>query len=152
VFDKTGKPLTSPDGITFDGKLGLMQGIIITPSGEVWALGLSKNQLLHFPKGDCTQGRIVGEGRDVELPARIQDRDQISPRGGYVGGGLQMQTDLAIGPAGDVRVMNNWHNIESCFGVPPEPLSTRCGGQGVTIYFWMTKPVRVPQIGPACGY
>ena len=39
VFDKNGKPLTPPDGITFDGKLGLMQGIIATPSGDVWALG-----------------------------------------------------------------------------------------------------------------
>ena len=31
VFDKNGKPLTPPDGITFDGKLGLMQGVIVTP-------------------------------------------------------------------------------------------------------------------------
>ena len=29
VFDKNGKPLTPPEGITFDGKLGLMQGIIV---------------------------------------------------------------------------------------------------------------------------
>jgi hypothetical protein len=28
-----------------------------------------------------------------------------------VGGGLQMQTDLAIGPAGDVWVMDNWEEI-----------------------------------------
>jgi len=39
-----------------------------------------------------------------------------------------MQTDLAIGPAGDVWVMNHWQDIESCFGVPDEVLSTRCGG------------------------
>jgi len=62
---------------------------------------------------------------------------------------LQMQTDLAIGPAGDVWVMNNWQDIDSCFGVPSEVLSTRCGGQGVTIFFGMAKPVRAPQIGPA---
>jgi hypothetical protein len=37
---------------------------------------------------------------------------------------------------------------DSCFGVPDEPLSTRCGGQGVVIYFGMAKPVRAPQIGP----
>ena len=53
-----------------------------------------------------------------------------------------MQTDLAIGPAGDVWVMNNWQDIDSCFGIPPEALSTRCGGQGVTIFFGMAKPVR----------
>ena len=29
-----------------------------------------------------------------------------------------MQGDLAIGPAGDVWVTNNWQNIDSCFGVP----------------------------------
>jgi hypothetical protein len=314
VFDKDGKPLTPPEGITFDGKLGLMQGVIVTPSGDVWVLGLSKNQLVHFPKGDLSKGRIVCEGREVEpcksflgpfhLGIDQQDRiwvtngigghvtrfpasdpskaekfntgwsgsglgidsqgnvwvtnrlgnsmrgglvmadmvltlkaggnfdevlaramakqtggydggsltllrpdgseypgspfkggglpgpwaatidgndnvwvsnfaapnspitqlcgvrtencppgfktgDQISPPGGYVGGGLQMQTDLAIGPAGDVWVMNNWQDIDSCFGVPPEVLSTRCGGQGVVIFFGMAKPVRAPQIGPA---
>src|SRR5215813_2695777 len=35
VFDRHGKPLTPPEGITFDGRLGLMQGIIVTPSGDV---------------------------------------------------------------------------------------------------------------------
>jgi len=30
VFDKNGKPLTPPEGITFEGELGLMQGIIVT--------------------------------------------------------------------------------------------------------------------------
>ena len=315
VFDKNGKPLTPPEGITFDGKLGLMQGIIVTPSGDVWALGISKSQLVHFPKGDLTKGRIVCEGDSAEpcksflgpfhlgidqqdriwvtnssldtsrasrLPIRARPRiqvrssdsglgidsqgnvwvtnrfgtgcwawriwstwrcivkiggvavgiglpddddvqaeggrdsgsvtllrpdgtqypgspftggglpgpwavvvdgndnvwisnfampnspivqlcgvrtencppgmktgDQISPPGGYVGGGLQMQTDLAIDPAGDVWVMNNWQDIDSCYRQPDEALSTRCGGQGVVIFYGMAKPVRAPQIGPA---
>jgi len=66
VFDKTGKPLTPPEGITFNGQLGLMQGIIVTPSGDVWAVSISKDQLLYFPKGDWTKGRIVCEGQDAE--------------------------------------------------------------------------------------
>ena len=317
VFDKNGKPLTPPEGITFNGRLGLMQGIIVTPNGDVWALGLSKNQLVYFPKGDWTKGKIVCEGRDVapcssflgpfHLAIDQQDRiwvsnamaghvvrfpasnpsnvqtfetgwsnsgmgidsqgnvwvtnrlgtsvrgglvlahtlealktggngdeiltkamakqtggwyggsvtllrpdgsqypgspfmggglpgpwaatvdgndnvwisnfamkdspitelcgartencppgfktgDQISPPGGYVGGGLQMQTDLAIGPAGDVWVMNNWQDIDSCFPDAGEAVSTRCGGQGVTVFFGMAKPVRAPQIGPAKPY
>jgi hypothetical protein len=315
VFDKNGKPLTPPEGITFDGRLGLMQGVIVTPSGDVWVLGLSKGQLVHFPDGDLGKGRIICEGRDVEpcksflgpfhlgidqqnriwvtnalgghvtrfptsdpskvekfnagwsgsglgidsqgnvwvtnrlgnsmrggllvaemlvraerlgnadevltramanqrggdgsitllrpdgseypgspfkggglpgpwaatidgndnvwvsnfampnspitqlcgvrtenCPPGFKTGDQISPPGGYVGGGLQMQTDLAIGPAGDVWVMNNWQNIDSCFGVPDEVLSTRCGGQGVTVFYGMAKPVWAPQIGPARGY
>jgi len=35
------------------------------------------------------------------------------------------------------------------FGEPNEALSTRCGGQGVTVFFGMAKPVRAPQIGQA---
>ena len=317
VFDKNGKPLTPPEGITFNGQLGLMQGIIVTPNSDVWAVGISKNQLLYFPKGDWTKGKIVCEGRDVEpcksmlgpfhLAIDQQDRiwvtnafaghvtrfpasditkaekfetgwsnsgmgidsqgnvwvtnrlgnsargglvlahmlealktggngdeiltksmskqtggwssgsvtllrpdgsqfpgspftgthlpgpwaatvdgndnvwisnfamkdspitelcgartencppgfktgDPISPPGGYVGGGLQMQTDLAVGPAGDVWVMDNWQDIDSCFPDVPEAVSTRCGGQGVTVFFGMAKPVRAPQIGPAKAY
>ena len=314
VFDKNGKPLTPPEGITFDGKLGLMQGVIVTPSSDVWVVGITKSQLIHFPKGDLSKGRIVCEGdkeepcksflgpfhlgidqqsriwvtngfgahvtrfpasdpnkvekfntgwsgsglgidsqgnvwvtnrlgssmrgafvvadmiatlklggnadekltramskqrggrdggsvtllrpdgsehpgspftgrglpgpwaatidgnnniwisnfaganspivqlcgvRTENCPPGMKTGDQISPPGGYVGGGLQMQTDLAIDPAGNVWVMNNWEDIESCFGVPEETLSTRCGGQGVTIFYGMAKPVRAPQIGPS---
>ena len=66
VFDKTGKPLTPPEGITFGGRLGLMQGVIVTPSGDVWVLGIEKRQLVYFPKGDLTKGRIVCEGDSAE--------------------------------------------------------------------------------------
>jgi len=317
VFDKNGKPLTPPEGITFGGKLGLMQGIIVVPgSGDVWALGVSKGQLLFFPGGDYMKGRIVCEGRDVEpcksflgpfhlaidqqsriwvtsalgghvtrfpasdpsraekfetgwsgsglnidsqgnvwvtnrlgnslsrsvvmaelaakaltggnpdpdltramskqtnsdggsvtllrpdgsqypgspftagglpgpwavvvdgndnvwisnfampnspitqlcgartenCPPGFKTGDQIAPPNGYVGGGLQMQTDIAISPSGDVWAMNNWQDIDSCVGAFNEALSTRCGGQGVTIFFGMAKPVRAPQIGPAQPY
>ena len=313
VFDKNGKPLTPPEGITFNGQLGLMQGVIVTPSGDVWVVGLSKSQLVHFPKGDLTRGLIICEGRKDAEPCKSflgpfhlgidqQDRiwvtnafgghvtrfpasdpskvekfktgwsgsglaidskgnvwvtnrlgsslrgmfdivddmlvlkrggnadesltgqmshqtgseggsitllrpdgsefpgspftggslsgpwaavvdgddnvwisnfaqpqsplahlcgvrtencppgmktgDQISPPNGYVGGGTQMMTDLAISPSGDVWIMNNWQLRDSCFGTPPEALSTLCGGQGVTIFFGMAKPVRAPQIGP----
>jgi hypothetical protein len=90
-------------------------------------------------------------GHARKLPSGLQDGQQIAPPGGYVGGGLQMQTDLAISPVGDVWLMNNWQDIDSCFGAPDEARSTRCGGQGVTILFGMPKPVRSPQIGPAQG-
>src|SRR5208283_1007373 len=33
VFDENGKPLTQPDGLTFNGRLGLMQGVIAAPNG-----------------------------------------------------------------------------------------------------------------------
>jgi hypothetical protein len=317
VFDKNGKPLTPPEGITFGGKLGLMQGIIVAPAtGDVWAVGVSKSQLLFFPGGDYTKGKIVCEGRDVEpcksfvgpfhlgidqqnriwvtnaigghvtrfpasdptkaekfstgwsgsglgidsqgnvwvtnrfgnsdrggaliadlavkalrgenpdptltramskqtaqdggsvtllkpdgsqypgspfksgglpgpwaiavdgndniwvsnfampnspitclcgaktenCPPGFKTGDPIAPPNGYVGGGLQMQTDIAVSPSGDVWAMNNWQDIDSCLSVPDEALSTRCGGQGVVIFFGMARPVHAPQIGPAKPY
>src|SRR3984885_510937 len=66
VFDKKGKPLTPPEGITFDGRLGLMQGVMVAPNGDVWVLGLSKDQLVYFPKGDISKGRILCEGSSKE--------------------------------------------------------------------------------------
>src|ERR1700685_2358853 len=316
-FDKNSKPLTPPEGINFGGRLGLMQGIIVTPSGDVWVLGIEKSQLVHFPKGDLAKGEIVCEGDSAEpcksfkapfhlgidqkdriwvassgiehvtrfpasdpskvenfktginnsglgidsqgnvwvtnrfgtgllgmahlidmgirlkfagvasasdyltkqmseqkggtmnggsvtllrpdgtafpgspfksaglpgpwavavdgndniwisnfagaqspivelcgartqnCPPGMKTGDQISPPGGYVGGGLQMITDIAVDPAGNVWAMNNWQDIDACIGTPPEGLSTRCGGQGVVIFYGMAKPVRAPQIGPA---
>jgi hypothetical protein len=87
--------------------------------------------------------------RTEHCPPGFKTGDQIAPPGGYVGGGLQLQTDIAIGPAGDVWAMNNWQDIDSCYPGATEALSTRCGGQGVVIFFGMAKPVRAPQIGPA---
>ena len=67
VFDKNGKPLTPPEGITFGGKLEKMQGIIVVPgSGDVWALGVGKEQLVYFSAGDWTKGRLICEGKDAE--------------------------------------------------------------------------------------
>jgi hypothetical protein len=83
-------------------------------------------------------------------PPGMKTGDQISPPGGYVGGGLQMLTDIGVDPAGNVWAMNNWQDINSCVDPTPlEALSTRCGGQGVVVFYGMAKPVRAPQIGPA---
>jgi hypothetical protein len=54
-------------------------------------------------------GDIQGSGvRTENCPPGMKTGDQISPPAGYVGGGLQMRTDIAISPSGDVWVMNNW--------------------------------------------
>ena len=74
--------------------------------------------------------------------------DAISPPDGYVGGGLQMEVDIGIGPAGDVWATNNWKDHAACYGKPNEVVSTLCAGQGVVVFFGMAKPVRTPQIGP----
>jgi streptogramin lyase len=316
-FDKNGKSLAGKDGITFNGQLGLMQGVIVTPSTDVWVVGITKNQLVYIPKGDPSKAKLLCEGfkdppcksfagpfhlgidqqdriwvtsalgdsvarfpvsdptkvetfktgfsgsglgidsqgnvwvtnrfgstarggavledmiktlksggnfdevlahamakqkggpdggsvtllrpdgsqypgspfigggipgpwavavdgndniwisnfampdspivqlcgvKTENCPPGMKTGDQISPPGGYVGGGLQMQTDIAVDPAGNVWAMNNWQDVDSCFGYPNEALSTRCGGQGVVIFYGMAKPVRAPQIGPSKPY
>jgi hypothetical protein len=40
--------------------------------------------------------------RTDTCPPGIKTGDAISPPGGYVGGGLRLQVDATIGPAGDV--------------------------------------------------
>ena len=37
---------------------------------------------------------------------------------------------------------------ELCFVKPPEGASIHCGGNGLTDFYGMAKPVRTPQIGP----
>jgi hypothetical protein len=74
--------------------------------------------------------------------------DAISPPGGYVGGGLQMQIDLDIDPAGNVWVSNNWQKIKEALNRGAEPLSTLGAGQGVVVFYGLAKPVRTPLIGP----
>jgi hypothetical protein len=66
LFDKNGQPLSPADGINLNGQLGLMQGIIVTRSGDVWAVGISKNQLVYFFRGDLTKGHLICEGLEKE--------------------------------------------------------------------------------------
>jgi DNA-binding beta-propeller fold protein YncE len=323
VFDrKTGKPLSPDTGYDFGGQLGSMQGIITTPTGDVWALDNEKDQIVYLPKGDATKGRILGRtvngkpvdgtlqvkgpfhlavdqqdrmwvtnggsntvtrfpasdpgkaeqikvgfgprgvaidslgnawvanalghpdlkeklalvenmlkskieshegsaskaddaaktwidlfelavkypGGDVSMvradgtvlppfdggksiiapwgiavdgndnvwvanatgrsvthlcgvrpencPPGIKTGDPISPPGGYIGG-LQIITDVAIDPAGNVWVANNWDRPDEGFKKVPEPaLATRFGGNGTVVFFGLAKPVRTPLIGP----
>jgi streptogramin lyase len=61
-FDKNGKSLAGPDGITFNHQLGLMQGVIVTASSDVWVVGISKNQLVSIPKGEPANAELLCEG------------------------------------------------------------------------------------------
>jgi len=65
VFDrKTGEPLSPESGYNFGGKLGQMQGIIVTPKGDVWALDNGMSQIVYLPQGDASKGRILGRTMD----------------------------------------------------------------------------------------
>ncbi len=101
------------------------------------------------PGGGLTE--LCG-ARTETCPPGLKTGDPISPPGGYRGGGMQLLVDASIDPAGDVWVSNNWQDWASCYGKPEEGLSTRCGGQGVVVFYGLAKPVRAPQIGPSQGF
>jgi hypothetical protein len=145
-YDGGSMTLLRPDGSEYPGSPFTGGGL----SGP-WVATIDGNDNVWVSNFGAPEARITQlcGARTENCPPGFKTGDQISPPGGYVGGGLQLQTDLAIGPAGDVWVINNWQDIETCFGVPPESISTRCGGQGVVVFFGMAKPVRAPQIGPA---
>jgi hypothetical protein len=91
--------------------------------------------------------QLCGANRKAWPPGKKMG-DAISPPGGYVGGGLQMQVDLAIDPAGNIWVGNNWQEIHSVLDRAAEPRSTLGAGQGIVVFYGLAKPVRTPLIGP----
>jgi hypothetical protein len=134
-----------------DGKP--LPGSPFNPTGSIWgawAVSIDGNDhvwISNFaPGGGITE--LCG-ARTETCPAGMKTGDAISPPGGYVGGGMQMLVDVSIDPAGNAWVSNNWQDPQSCYGKPPEAVSTRCGGQGMTVFYGVAKPVKSPQIGPA---
>jgi streptogramin lyase len=64
LFDKNGAPLSPPEGYNFGGQLGLMQGVIVAPNGDVWALDFEKDQVVYLPNGDPDQVKFFCRATD----------------------------------------------------------------------------------------
>ena len=64
LFDKNGKPLSPPEGYNFGGKISTMQGIIVTPNGDVWALDFGDDKVVYMPKGDPTKVKFYCQSTD----------------------------------------------------------------------------------------
>ena len=58
-FDKSGKPLSPPESYNLGGKIGQLQGTIVTPDGDIWVADTDQSQLVHIPKGDPSKGEIL---------------------------------------------------------------------------------------------
>ena len=87
--------LLKPDGTPFPGSPFTGGGLpgpwaaTIDGNDNVWISNFA------MPNSPITQ--LCG-ARTENCPPGFKTGDQISPPGGYVGGGLQMQTDLAVDP------------------------------------------------------
>lgn len=52
-----------------------MQGIIVTPKGDVWALDNGNDQIVYLPGGDASKGRILGrtvDGKPVDGTLKVE--------------------------------------------------------------------------------
>ena len=43
-----------------------MQGIIATPGGDIWALDMTKAQLVHLPKGDPSKAEVLCQNKSSD--------------------------------------------------------------------------------------
>ncbi|MFZ1539736.1 MAG: hypothetical protein WAT23_20425 [Chromatiaceae bacterium] len=134
--------MVQPDGKAlppFDGEGSIKGpwGIAIDGDDNVWVANATGRSVTH----------LCG-ARPENCPPEAKTGDPISPPGGYIGG-LQIVTEVAIDPAGNLWVANNWDMPEQGFKEVPEPaLATRFGGNGTVVFFGLAKPVRTPLIGP----
>ena len=134
--------MVRPDGTVlppFDGAKSIIGpwGIAVDGNDNVWVANAFGHSVTH----------LCG-ARLENCPPGAQTGDPISPPGGYIGG-LQIITDVAIDPAGNVWVANNWDRPDEGFKKVPDPaLSTRFGGNGAVVFFGLAKPVKTPLIGP----
>jgi hypothetical protein len=161
----TGATLSAIDQVVLKDLLshpGLGSVSILRPDGSplpgspvngiwgAWAVSIDGNDhawVAQFaPNGGIVQ--LCG-ARTETCPPGMKTGAPISPPGGYKGGGMQMLVEAAIDPAGNVWAANNWQDPAACYRKAEEGLSTRCGGQGFTVFYGVAKPVRAPLIGPA---
>jgi DNA-binding beta-propeller fold protein YncE len=134
--------MVRPDGTVvppFDGGKSIIGpwGIAIDGNDNVWVADAFGRSVTH----------LCG-ARPEKCPPGMKTGDPISPPGGHIGG-LQIITDVAIDPAGNLWVANNWDRPDEGFKKAPDPaLSTRFGGNGAVVFFGLAKPVEAPLIGP----
>ena len=71
----------------------------------------------------------------------------------FTGGSIQILTDVAVDPAGNVWAANNWNSPEAVTAENPTwRISTWGGGSGLTVIYGVAAPVKPPRIGPVRGY
>ncbi|MFY9843946.1 MAG: hypothetical protein WA718_12115 [Terriglobales bacterium] len=122
-----GKVVSVPWGLNLDG------------NDDVW-IGNFWGRSVVLMAGDGTKGH----------PAGTKTGDIIHV---FMGGSIQMQTDVSIDPAGNVWAANNWNNLNGAAAPDPfRPTSTWGGGSGITVIYGVAGPVKPPRMGKVQTY
>jgi hypothetical protein len=129
----------APAGYTGGGAINVPWGINIDGNGDVW-VGTSNGRSVVLLAGDETKGH----------PAGIKTGDLIHA---FTGGSIQILTDVAIDPAGNVWAANNWSSVTAATADnPPYGESTWGGGSGLTVIYGVAGPVKPPRSGNVRTY
>jgi len=118
----SGLPINVPWGVSIDG------------NDDVW-FGNFYGRGVLLMAGDDTKGHPAG----TKTGAVIHQ---------FQSGSIQMITEVAVDPAGNVWAANNWNDPDAVLTYDPaRPTSTWGGGSGVTVIYGVAAPVKTPLIG-----
>ena len=119
----SGVPINVPWGLSIDGR------------DDVW-FGNFYGRGVVLMAGDDTKGH----------PAGTKAGDVIHQ---FQSGSIQMITEVAVDPAGNVWAANNWNQQDAVMAYEPaRPTSTWGGGSGITVIYGVAAPVETPLMGP----
>jgi len=126
---------TQPEPKGFEDNINVPWGINIDGNDDVWVAGFwAKNVVLMA--GQDTKGH----------PAGTKAGDVIHV---FESGGIQINTDVQIDPAGNVWSANNWNDPAAAIADNPDrATSTWGGGTGITVIYGIAEPVKTPLVGP----
>ncbi len=130
-----------PAGYTGGGAVDVPWGLNIDGNDDVWIGDLSpRNRAVVLMAGAKPKGHAAG----------TKPGDVIHQ---FKGGSIQMLTDVAIDPAGNVWAANNWNSPEAAtLPNPPTAISTWGGGSGLTVIYGVAAPVKPPRMGKVQTY
>lgn len=128
-----------PNGFTGNNQLNVPWGVSIDGNDDVWVGNFWARGVM-LMAGDHTKGH----------PPGTKTGDCIH---NFQSGSIQMITDVAIDPAGNVWAANNWNAVEPVVSENPiRSTSTWGGGSGITIIYGVASPVRPPLMGQVRAY
>ena len=133
----------APKGFDGGGAIDVPWGVNIDGNDDVWVGNLGP-----YPLGRSV---VLMAGVDTKgHPAGTRPGDVLHV---FKGGSIQMLTDVAIDPAGDVWAANNWNDpVAATSDNPNRATSTWGGGSGLTVIYGVAAPVKPPRIGVVKGY
>lgn len=124
----------APAGFTGNKAISVPWGVSIDGNDDVW-VGNFWGRGVVLMAGDNTAGH----------PASTKTGDAIHQ---FQSGSIQMITDVAIDPAGNVWAANNWNQVDPVVSPDPSrPTSTWGGGSGLTVIYGVAAPVKPPLMG-----